>query len=518
MPTDMTEQSSESNPTDAPPTGEGGDSVARDAASEQTGPAPGPAPAEVHRATPKRRVLLAALGVLALAAALWFGIPWVRLTLDTVSTDDAFVNDHVTFVAARVPGQVSRVLVDDNNRVRKGDLLVELDKEPYQTAVAVRKADLQIAQADLQAATATVRGIEGQARSRRWELQHAMENVDNQVALLRARVAAVDKSKADLALAQVEFDRAAKLVGSNDIPRSEYDRRQAVLLAARADVTVALADVHQIRASLGLPAEPEGGDLGQVPPDLDQTFSSVLQAQADLIQSAAQLGVVHSFNETPKQMLDAFEKSAPEGNIDLAFDRLAADAPAVKQAEAKVEAANRDLAQAELDLKYCDVVAEIDGVVTRRNVNPGDNVQVGQGLMAVRSLTDVWVDANFKETQLRYLRIGQPVDLYVDMYGGRQVFKGRVAGFTMGTGSTLALLPAQNATGNFVKVVQRLPVRIEVADYDANKRPLFIGTSVTPYVYIDRPPTGPDAGKFLQAYEPQSVISGSAARPPGAEK
>jgi multidrug resistance efflux pump len=115
---------------------------------------------------------------------------------------------------------------------------------------------------------------------------------------------------------------------------------------------------------------------------------------------------------------------------------------------------------AELDLRYCDIVAEIDGVVTRRNVNPGNDVQVGQSLMAIRSLGEIWVDANFKETQLRDLRIGQAVDLYVDMYGDRRAFKGRVVGFTMGTGSTLALLPPQNATGNFVKVVQRLPVRI----------------------------------------------------------
>ena len=131
-------------------------------------------------------------------------------------------------------------------------------------------------------------------------------------------------------------------------------------------------------------------------------------------------------------------------------------------------------------MRYCDVVAEIDGVVTRRNVNPGNNVVVGQSLMAIRSLTEIWVDANFKETQLADLRIGQPVDLDVDMYGSRQMFKGRISGFTMGTGSTLALLPPENATGNFVKVVQRLPVRIELLDYDPDKMPLFIGLSVTP--------------------------------------
>ena len=460
-------------------------------------------------------MLLGAAGVVILAAALWFGIPSVQTALNTVSTDDAYVNGHVTFVAARVKGQVSRVLVDDNYRVRRGELLVELDKEPFQIAVAIKKAAVDTATADLQVAKAKVRGVEAEAMSRRRALEHAMEDVDNQVALLRARVAGVDKSKAELALAQLDFDRAAKLVVTSDTPRSEYDRRQAALLAARADVTAALADVHQLRASLGLPPLPDGGDLGQVPPDIDQTFSSVLQAQAAMIQSAAQLGVIHSFDEGPSHMVEAFEK---EGDVNSTFDRLAANAPDVKQAEAKLEVAKRDLDQAELDLRYCDVIAEIDGVITRRNVNPGNNVQVGQGLMAIRSLDEIWVDANFKETQLGDLRIGQPVDLYVDMYGDRRVFKGRISGFTEGTGSTLALLPAQNATGNFIKVVQRLPVRIDLADYDPDKSPLFIGTSVVPYVYFNKPPTGPDAGKFLQASAPEPQRGGSTKNSPDANK
>jgi membrane fusion protein, multidrug efflux system len=429
-----------------------------------------------------------------------------------VSTDDAFVNGHVTFVAARVRGQVSRVLVDDNNRVRTGDLLVQLDKEPFRDAVAVKQAAVDTAKADLREATATARSIEAEAMGRRWQLQHAIEDVGNQIALLRARVAALDKNKAALTLAQLDFDRAAQLVTKADVPRAEYDRRQAILLTARAAVTQGLADVHQIRAALGLTSQPEGdGDLAQVPPDLDETFSSVRQAQSDLIESAAKLGVIHSYDEPPKKMVEKFEK----GGVEQTFARLAREAPAVKQAEAKLEAANRDLTQAELDLRYCDVVAEIDGVVTRRSVNPGNNVQVGEGLMAIRSLRDVWIDANFKETQLRDLRIGQAADLYVDMYGDRHVFKGRVSGFTMGTGSTLALLPAQNATGNFVKVVQRLPVRIDLIDYDEDKNPLFIGTSVVPYVYINRPPTGPDAGKFLQALLrlPTSSSAGSPASP-----
>jgi membrane fusion protein, multidrug efflux system len=482
----------------------------RDSASKPTSPPVGQSFAR------RRRLLMGLLGVLALLLASVFGIPWIRSALSTVSTDDAYVNGHVTFVAPRVRGQVSRVLVDDNNRVHKGDLLIELDKEPFRDAVAVKKAAVDTAQADLQAARATARGIEAQAWSRRWQLQEAVENVENQIALLHARVAALKKAKATLILAQQEFDRTSQLVVSEFASRELYDQRQAALSIARAGVVQALADANQIRVSLGLQTQAEdSADLDQVPADLDQTFSSVLQAQAELIQAAAELGVVHSYNQPPKQMLEEFEKLGP---VDRRFDQLAAEAPAVKQAEAKLEAAKRDLALAELDLRYCDVVAEIDGVVTRRNVNPGNDVQVGQSLMAIRSLNEIWIDANFKETQLRDLRIGQAADLYVDMYGDKQVFSGRITGFTMGTGSTLALLPAQNATGNFIKIVQRLPVRIELEDYDPEKKPLFIGTSVVPYVYLNKPLSGPNAGTFLQGFERKSPAAPSAASPRGVDK
>jgi len=497
----MAEQSDKPGSIGAQPTANGDAAAAHDANFAQTPSESGPAPQEARKPTRNRKLLAAALGVVVLAVLIVLGVPWVEAMLDTVSTDDAFVNGHVTFVAPRVAGQISRVLVDDDNRVRKGDRLAELDTEPYRVAVSEKQAAVDVAQADLQLAIAAARAIEAEAMGRRWDLQHAVQNVDNQVALLHARVAAVDKSKAALTLAQLEFDRAKELLASANVPREAYDQRQAALTTAGAELTQALAEVYQVRVSLGLPAQPDGGgDLGQAPADLDETFSSVLQAQAALIQSAAQLGVAHAFDQGPKAMLDQFYKL---GDVDATFAKYAANAPAVKQAEAKLEAAKRDLAQAELNLSYCDIVAEIDGVVTRRNVNPGNYVQVGQNLMAIRSLNEIWVDANFKETELRDLRIGQPVDLRIDMYGGRQTFKGRVAGFTMGTGSTLALLPPENATGNFVKVVQRLPVRIDLVDYDADRTPLFIGTSVVPYVYIHSPPTGADAGKFLQAHAPQ---------------
>jgi membrane fusion protein (multidrug efflux system) len=465
----------------------------------------GPNAPTSHKPMRRRRLMLGGVAALLLAAIVVFGIPWIKQALNTVSTDDAYVNGHVTFVSARVPGQVSRVLVDDNNRVHKGDLLAELDREPYKVAVAIKKAAVDTAKADLAAAEASVRGIEARARSERWKLQHAMEDVDNRIKLLQAKIAALDKSKAALKLAEVEFERVSKLVATGlAASREQFDQREAALAVARANVTQSLADIYQIRVSLGLPATPlKGEDLGEVPPDLDQTFSSVREAQAELIQTAAELGVSHTYNQTPRQMLEEFEKRGG-GNIDITLARLVPEAPAVKQAQAKVESAERDLDQAELNLRYCRIAAAIDGVITRRNVNPGNDVLAGQGLMAIRSVNEIWVDANFKETQLGDLRIGQAVDLYVDMYGGRRVFPGRIAGFTMGTGSTLALLPPQNATGNFVKVVQRLPVRIELQDYDPDKEPLFIGLSVVPYVYLNKPPTGPDAGKVLQAPLPQS--------------
>ena len=270
---------------------------------------------------------------------------------------------------------------------------------------------------------------------------------------------------------------------------------------------------------MGLPAEPPGGeDLAQVPPDLDQTFSSIRQAQAELMQSASQLGVVpSSLSMSPKQMLEEFYKRDPEGNIDRIFAKLASDAPALKQAEAKLATAERELDEAELNLSYCNVFAEIDGVVSRRNVNPGNNVQTGQSLMAIRSLREIWVDANFKETQLADLRIGHPVDVHVDMYGKRQIFKGRISGFSMGTGLALAQLPPENATGNFVKVVQRLPVRIEMIDYDPDTNPLFVGLWVVPYVHIKEAPSGPDAGKILQPYAP-TVKDGDTRSIPPAQK
>jgi membrane fusion protein (multidrug efflux system) len=464
---------------------------------------------------PRRRWawIVAALVILVL---LIVGVPWVIGLLNSVSTDDAYVNGHVTFVAPRVPGQVVRVLVDDNHHVHQGDLLVQLDPEPYQVQVNIAQAAVTAAQADLVAAQAAARGTAGQVRSLRFALEHAIEDVDNQIALLRSRVATLASKNASLTKAQADYDRALPLISSGAVAKEEVDRRKEVLAVAQAQVEEALQGVYQVRVALGLPPKPETGDdltstVVAAPPQtqpeapLDQTFSSVRQAQASLMQAAAQLGITDSFDKSPKQLVADFRKRDPSGDIDAIYAQILKDAPTVKQAEAKLAEAQRNLDQAKLNLSYTNIVAEIDGVITRRNVNPGNNLVAGQSLMAIRSLTEIWIDANFKETQLGRLRIGQPVDLDVDMYGSKRRFEGRITGFTMGTGSTLALLPAENATGNFVKVVQRLPVRIDVLNYDPDKTPLFIGTSVEPTVHLNAEPTGPDAGKVVQPYLPSVV-------------
>jgi membrane fusion protein, multidrug efflux system len=450
----------------------------------------------------RKRIIFAVIGIVVLAVTVFYGVPAILAILNSVSTDDAYVNSHVTFVAARVPGQVTKVWVDDNDRVSKGSILVQLDKEPYEIQVSLKKAAFETAEAQVLATEDSVRAQVAQVRGNRFKLQHAIESVDNQIALLRANVAALETKKANLTRAKADYDRATELQKtSGAIAPQEVDQRREALSVSQAQVAQAQEAVYQIRVGLGLPARPEkGDDLTQVPPDLDQNYSTVRQALAELMASVAPLGVFPpSYNASPKEIIADFYKRDPKADLDRIYARLIKASPDIKLAAAKRDQARSDLDQANLNLRYCDVVAEIDGVITRRNVNPGNNVQAGEGLMAIRSLTEIWVDANFKETQLANLRIGQHADLDVDMYGSHRTFHGVITGFTMGTGSTLALLPAENATGNFIKVVQRLPVRIDFTDYDPDQEPLFVGLSVQPYVwYKEKLADVPNAGKMLR--------------------
>ena len=179
-------------------------------------------------------------------------VPLVQKALNTISTDDAYVNSHVTFVAPRVAGQVSQVFVDDNYRVKKGDLLVQLDREPFQVQVDIKKAAVDNAEADLKSAEAQVRATLGLARSQRWKLQTAMEHVENQVALLRARVAALKSKEATLDRARADLNRAQALFSRNSISREEFDQRREAERVAEAATHQALEEVSETRVTLGL--------------------------------------------------------------------------------------------------------------------------------------------------------------------------------------------------------------------------------------------------------------------------
>lgn len=459
-------------------------------------------PARAPDSAARRRLARGLVTTAAVAAAA--GAAWGRLgPAGTVTTDDAYVSGHVTHVAPRVPGQVRRVAVDDNRRVRAGDVLLELDPEPYQAQADVKRAAVEVAEADVRAAESQVRGTLALARSQRWRLQAAAEAVEYQAATLRARVAVLRSKEATLDRARTELDRVRRIRASGAVSLDEVDARQEAFRVGEAAVRQAVEEVAEARVALGLPAQPPPGvDPAAVPDDLSQTHSGVRQALAELVQSTAQVGLpLAATDATPRQYLEQFRRLDADGNIDRLLEALIAAAPAVGQARAKLIQARRDLAVAELNLRYTRVTSEIDGVVARRAVNPGANVQAGQQVMAVRSLTEVWVDCHFKETQLEALRIGHPVDVAVDAYPGR-VYRGRVAGFAAGTGATTAVLPAENATGNFVKVVQRLTVRVELLDGNPPDAPLFAGLSAVPRVRVSEPPSGPDAGAYLQAALP----------------
>jgi membrane fusion protein (multidrug efflux system) len=215
--------------------------------------------------------------------ALYEAISWAITALKTESTDDAYVNGHVTFVAPRVPGQVVRVLVDDDNRVRKGTLLVLLDKEPYQVKVEIAQAALSVAQAGIVTAQAKVRALESLARSQRFDLANAMHNLNNQVADLHSKADALQAANATLIKARADFGREQQLYQKQVISRQEFDSYQAAFSVALAQQQEAESDVARVRAEHGLPATPKNGDiLSGIPANLDQTYSAVKAAQTKL--------------------------------------------------------------------------------------------------------------------------------------------------------------------------------------------------------------------------------------------
>jgi membrane fusion protein (multidrug efflux system) len=333
------------------------------------------------------------------------------------STDDAFVEAHVANVAPRVQGQVARVHVKDNQEVAEGDVLVELDDRDQKVRLAAAKADLAAAKANVAAAEAQLALVE---RSVDANTKQAKGGIVQAQALGGTSRAAIDQAKADVTaakarrtLARTELDRVEKLFKDGAVAQAELDARRATF---------------------------------------DQADAALEQANARLVSAQAGIGNAAGTLETAEGRLQA-ALTAPQ--------QVAATAAQVEVARARVAQAEVAVSQAELALSYCVVKAPLKGVVSRRTVEPGQMADPGRPMLAITRLDDVWVVANFKEDQVGGMKPGQRAEVSIDSFPGKHLV-GKVDSLAGGTGSRFALLPPDNASGNFTKVVQRVPVLVRL--------------------------------------------------------
>lgn len=429
---------------------------------------------------PYKRPLLLAVAALSLLATTIVGLRYYEYMAAHEWTDNASIEAHIIPISSKVAGHVARVSVTDNQEVTQGNLLLELDPREYATRLEQARAAMRAAMAREQAARASVdltqttaeagiqqtsAGVElaraalqtarAQAAVARSRLEQARAHVETAIASAAEARAQVAAAEAEAMRADADGKRSHELAKRDQIARQELDHAIATarmasarLEAARKNAAAAEAQAAEARAAQQTAAE-----------TLRQAESQVAEAQARIGEALGRLAAAQA---EPHQ---------------VAVSRSQADI-----ASAEVEQARAAVQQAELDLSLTRLAAPASGRVTRKLVEPGAYVQAGQTLMAIVS-REVWVVANFMETQLADMRPGQPVEITVDAYRGK-VFKGQVESFQAGTGAKFSLLPAENATGNFVKVVQRIPVKIVFAEpLDPDDR-LSPGMSVVPVVQV----------------------------------
>ena len=393
--------------------------------------------------SPKVRRLLTVGGVVLVAALVGIFLYY----RNRESTDDAQVDGHITPIASKVYGRVADVLVTDNQAVKAGQVLVRIDPRDYQASVDQAKAALALAESDAAAAGVDVpRTRETTASgtsSADAQLAGAQAELDSaQVSYEQARTtdlawaqANIEKSRANAKLAELDLARYKPLLDKGEISQQQYDASKA-----NADATAS-----------ALRADEE--KLAQAQHSVDIAKAQLIAAKARVEQARAGVASAHAdTRQIAMRTADAAGKVAK-----------------VQQARAALEAA-------QLNLSYTEIVAPVDGVATHKQVEPGQIVQQGQGLLVVVPLQDVWVTANFKETQLRKMHPGQKADVYVDTYG--KTFSGHVDSIAGATGAVLSLLPPENATGNYVKVVQRVPVKIVLDPIPPDKAVLRPGMNV----------------------------------------
>ena len=394
-------------------------------------------------ANPKTRRLLFGGGavLIALLAGLFL---YYR---DRESTDDAQVDGHITAISSKVYGRVAEVLVNDNQEVKAGQILVKLDPRDYQAALDQAKAQLALAESDAKSAGVDVprtqlnvqsgtSSADAQLAGAQAEFMSAETSYDQaKTSDLAWAQANVEKSKANAALAQADLERYTPLLQKSEISKQQFDAAKA-----NADATASALKADQEK----LAQAQRGIEIAKA--QLDAAKARVQQAQAGIVSAKADT----------KQVL--MRQADAQGKI------------------AKVEQARAAVDAAQLSLEYATVVAPVNGVATHKQVEVGQIVQQGQGLMVVVPLHDVWVTANFKETQLRAMKPGQKAEVKVDTYG--KTFSGHVDSIAGATGAVLSLLPPENATGNYVKVVQRVPVKIVLDPIPQEKAVLRPGMNV----------------------------------------
>jgi len=392
--------------------GNGGTEAAQHARSE--------APVDTRKKVRTRLALGLGLGAVALIGLLW----WLHAR-KFEDTDDAQVDGYISSISARVPGTVVRVLVEDNQSVHPGDLLVELDTADLEVAVAQARA--AVAQAEA-AFAAEQPNVSITATSNRTLVQVAEDEVANAQADLEAAQRDLEQAEANDRFAQQQRQRATQLLASQTIPQAEFDQRATAAEVTRAAVAAARKHVEQRVARL-------------------QT------AQARLAEARS---------NAPRQLISR------EAGLSVR--------------QANLELARAQLRQAQLNLGYAKVLAPVAGIVGKRSVNLGDRVQPGQQLMSLTQNGTLWVTANFRETQIEHMQPGQPVSVHVDAVD--RDYDGSVESFAGATGSRFSLLPPENASGNYVKVVQRIPVRITLKPGQPEVERLRPGMSAEPKVRV----------------------------------
>lgn len=409
-----------------------------------------------------RRAIALVVAIIAVVAA----IAYYLHSRSFVSTDNAFIEGSIVQVSPRVPGQVVKVHVTDNQRVRKGDLLVEIDARDYELKVAETKARLLDAQARLSSAQSSVDLTSDVTDATLVQASAALEAARNQIDVLKARLQQedADVKAAEAALRQSDSGRTAAEAGAK---RAKADAMRYRALYKKDEVS---------RQSLDRAEAEETASAAT----LEAAGHAVSVARARLEQARAARTATASSLQQAGNMATQASGGLQEARAGSKQVRIRESE--VKSVRAQMEQLDSMSRSSELNLSFTRIYAPEDGTVTRKSVEPGNFVQVGQALMAI--VTDrLWVVANFKETQLTHMKPGQPVDLKIDAYPQYKL-KGRINSIQTGTGARFSLLPAENATGNYVKVIQRTPVKITFEDPLPTDIRLGPGMSVEPRVRV----------------------------------